>query len=270
MLVAASVLWSSGGVLIKWVDWHPLAIAGTRSFVSALVFIVYLRKPRFTWSLSQLGAALCYTATVMLFVSAVKLTTSANAIALQYTAPIYTALFGGLFLKEPVRWFDWLAVVAVLGGVFLFFFDKLSLRGYTGNLVAVVSGISMAGIGVFLRGQKGKSNLESILLGNVLTALFCSPVIFSSAPPGLKGWVGLVLLGVFQLGFSYIFFATALKRVRALDAILICAIEPVLNPIWVFLLIGERPGRWALLGGCVILVSVAARSVAEFRTRFSP
>ena len=95
-------------------------------------------------------------------------------------------------------------------------------------------------------------------------------MIFSSAPPGLKGWVGLVLLGIFQLGFSYIFFATALKRVRALDAILICAIEPVLNPIWVFLLIGERPGRWALLGGCVILVSVAVRSVAEFRTRFSP
>ena len=261
-LVAASVLWSTGGLLIRWVEWHPLGIAGLRSAIAAVVLLLYLRKPRFTWSYSQIGAAFCYSAMVFLFVSSVKLTKVANAIMLQYTAPIYTAVFGGAFLGERARWGDWLTVAAVLGGIFLFFFDDLSMGQYLGNILAVTAGIALAWMGMFLRKQKDDSPYESILLGNLLTVAVGFPFMLRPLP-SLSGWIGLLLLGIFQLGFSYIFFASAVKRVKALDTILICTIEPILNPIWVFVFMGEKPGPWAFVGGSLIIVSLTARAVVE-------
>jgi drug/metabolite transporter (DMT)-like permease len=261
-LVAASVLWSTGGLLIRWVDWHPLGIACLRSAIASVVFLLYIRNPRFTWSYSQIGAALCYSVMVFLFVSSVKLTRVANAIMLQYTAPIYTAIFGGAFLGERTRWGDWVSVAAVLGGIFLFFFDDLSMGQYLGNTLALAAGVALAWMGMFLRKQKDDSPFESILLGNLVTAAVGVP--FTLRPlPSLNGWIGLLLLGVFQLGFSYLFFASAVKRVKALDTILICTIEPILNPVWVFLLMGEKPGTWAFVGGGVIIVSLTARAVFD-------
>jgi drug/metabolite transporter (DMT)-like permease len=262
LLVAASVLWSTGGLLIRWVDWHPLAIAGARSAVSSAVILVYIRKPRFTWSYSQIGAAVCYSAMVFLFVSSVKLTRVANAIMLQYTAPVYTAVFGGVFLGERARWGDWLSVAAVLGGIFLFFLDDLSMGQYLGNILALAAGVALAWMGLFLRKQKSDSPFESILLGNLITAVVGFP--FTLRPlPSPQGWAGLLLLGVFQLGISYIFFASAVKRVKALDTILICTIEPILNPVWVFALMGEKPGSWAFVGGGLIIASLTARALVE-------
>jgi drug/metabolite transporter (DMT)-like permease len=122
-LVASALLWSVGGVLIKWVEWHPLAIAGVRSAIAAATLWAVLRRPRFDWSAAQIGGAVAYAATVLLYVSAVKLTTAANAILLQYTAPIYVALFGAWFLGERTTWLDWLAIACSLGGMALFFRD---------------------------------------------------------------------------------------------------------------------------------------------------
>jgi drug/metabolite transporter (DMT)-like permease len=261
-LVAASVLWSTGGLLIRWVEWHPLGIAGLRSAIASVVLILYIRKPRFTWSYSQIGAALCYSAMVFLFVSSVKLTRVANAIMLQYTAPIYTAVFGGVFLGERARWGDWLAVAAVLGGIFLFFFDDLSMGQHLGNVLAVTAGVALAWMGMFLRKQKDDSPYVSILLGNLVTAAVGFPFMLRPLP-SLNGWIGLLLLGIFQLGVSYIFFASAVKRVKALDTILICTIEPILNPIWVFFLMGEKPGPWAFIGGSLIIVSLTTRAVVD-------
>ena len=144
MAFAAGILWSFGGLLIKWVDWSPLAISGGRSGIAALVFLAYLRRPRFTWSPVQLGAAVAYSATVITFVVANKLTTAANAILLQYTAPIYAALLGWWFLRERVTWRDWLTMGVVSGGMALFFIDKLSLGGMWGNLLAMLSGVTWA------------------------------------------------------------------------------------------------------------------------------
>ena len=261
-LLAASVLWSTGGLLIRWVEWHPLGIAGLRSAIASIVLLLYIRKPRFTWSYSQVGAALCYSAMVFLFVSSVKLTKVANAIMLQYTAPIYTAVFGGVFLGERARWGDWLSVAAVLGGIFLFFFDDLSAGQLLGNILAVAAGITLAWMGMFLRKQKDDSPYESILLGNLVTVVVGFPFMLRPLP-SLNGWIGLLLLGIFQLGLSYIFFASAVQRVKALDTILICTIEPILNPIWVFVLMGEKPGPWAIIGGSVIIVSITARTIVE-------
>jgi drug/metabolite transporter (DMT)-like permease len=199
---------------------------------------------------------------VFLFVSSVKLTGAANAIMLQYTAPVYTAVFGGVFLGERARWGDWLAVAAVLAGIFLFFFDELSMGQVFGNVLAVAAGIALAWMGMFLRKQKDDSPYESILLGNLVTAAVGFPFMLGPLPSS-NGWIGLLLLGVFQLGISYIFFASAVKRVKALDTILICTIEPILNPIWVYIFMGEKPGHWAFIGGSLIIVSLTARAVME-------
>jgi drug/metabolite transporter (DMT)-like permease len=263
-LIVTALLWSSGGLLIKLVAWNPVAIAGTRSAIAALVIFAFRRKMKFNWGFAQLGGAFCYAGTVILFVTATKLTTAANAILLQYTAPIYVAILSYWFLMERITRSDLLTIAAAFGGMFLFFLDDLSAGGFWGNVVAIFSGVAFAGTVLFLRKQKQSSPLESVFLGNILTFLIGLPFILRSAPQAI-GWLGLVLLGVFQLGFSYILYAEAIRHVTALEGILIPIIEPVLNPVWVFLLLGEKPGRWAVVGGIIILVSVTLRCVSGLR-----
>lgn len=264
-LALTALLWSVGGLLIKSVDWNPIAIAGTRSAIASVLIAAVLRRPKVTWSFAQIGGALSYAATVILFVTANKLTTAANAILLQYTAPIYVALFGAWFLKERTGWLDWAVIAAVFGGMSLFFLDELSSGHFWGNIIAILSGLSFAGMVLFMRRQKHESPLESVLLGNLLTAFIGLPFMFQGPLPQVSGWVALSLLGLFQLGISYILYASAIKHVTALEAILIPVIEPLLNPVWVFLLLGERPGPWALLGGVVVIVAVTFRSLHGLR-----
>ena len=258
-LLGAAVLWSFGGLLIKLISWNPLAIAGARSAIASLVFLAFLRHPRFTWSRAQIGGAVAYAATVVLFVAANKLTSAANAILLQYTAPVYVALFGAWFLGERTTWRDWVTIIAVLGGISLFFLDRLSFNGLWGNVLALLSGLSFACLVLFLRGQKSGSPFESILLGNLLTALIGLPFMISSEPPSAASLLPLLMLGLFQLGLSYILYIAAIKHVTALEAILIPVLEPLLNPIWVFLAIGEAPGRWALFGSLIVLGAITGR-----------
>jgi len=264
MLAASAVLWSMGGLLIKSVDWNPFAIAGTRSAIAALVVAALLRRPRFAWSLPQIGGAVAYSATVILFVLANKMTTAANAIVLQYACPVYVALLGVPLLKEKISLRAGIMMCIALAGIVLFFFDRLTPGGFRGNILALVSGVTMAFMVIFLRMQKHGPPTESILLGNILTVLICAPHM--SAPmPSPPDMVSLVLLGVFQLGISYMLYSRAIQHVPALDAILIPVIEPVLNPVWVFLAMGERPGPWAIAGGLVILLSITIFSVMEAR-----
>lgn len=251
----AGLLWSLGGVLIKLVDWNPLAIAGMRSAIASLLLLAVLRRPKLTWSPVQVGGALAYTATVILFVAANKLTTAANAILLQYTAPIYAAILGARFLGERVTRGDWAAIVIVISGVMMFFMDHLTFGGLAGNLLALISGLTFAVVAVILRKQKDESALESVLMGNLVTALIGLPFMFHGAPGG-RSWLGLVLLGVFQLGLSYWLYTKALKRISALEGTLITSIEPILNPVWVFLVLVEKPGPWAIIGGATVLMAV--------------
>jgi drug/metabolite transporter (DMT)-like permease len=259
-LIATAVLWSSGGLLIKWVSWNPIAIAGARSAIAALFLLVVFRRPHITWSPIQVSGAIAYTVTVISFVVATKLTTAANAILLQYTAPIYIALFGAWFLGERATRLDWIAILVVIGGMVLFFLDDLTIGGFWGNVCALSSGVTFAGFVLLMRKQKSDSPLESVLLGNILTALIGVPFMFR-ATPSASSWVGLVLLGVFQMGLSYALYSMAIKHVTAVEAILIQTVEAVLNPVWVFLLMGETPGPWAFLGGFIVLVSVTVRCV---------
>ena len=265
-LLLSAILWSSGGLFIKMVSWNPVAIAGLRSLIAMMVIVAYVRHPRFTWSVPQIGGAIAYAVTVTLFVIATKLTTAANAILLQYTAPLYVAFLGAWFLGERTRWFDWGSIVVVIGGMALFFLDHLAPGGLLGNLLAIVSGISFAFLVLFMRKQKNESPFETIILGNLFTGLIGLPFMFGSVPD-VRSWVGLFFLGVIQLGLSYVLYSKAIRHVTALEAILIPGVEPVLNPIWVFLMLGERPGKWALIGGLIVLVSVTLRSLIAIRRR---
>jgi drug/metabolite transporter (DMT)-like permease len=269
-LALSAILWSFGGLFIKLVSWNPMAIAGLRSFIAVLVLLAYVRHPRFTWSFPQMGGAIAYAVTVTLFVLATKLTTAANAILLQYTAPIYVALLGAWFLGERAEWFDWIIILILIGGIALFFLDHLTVGNLLGNGFAILSGISFACLVLFLRKQKNESPIGSIILGNLLTSLVGLPFMFESMP-GALSWAGLLFLGVVQLGLSYVLYSEAIKHSTALEAILIPGIEPILNPIWVFLILGEVPGKWALVGGAIVFVSVTTRSViAALRKDISP
>lgn len=261
MLLAAACMWSLGGVLIKLVTWHPVAIAGMRSLIGAVLIGILLRTQlRFSWSWIELGAALAYAGTVVLFVIANKLTSAANAIFLQYTAPLYVILFSPVFLGEKAQRRDWLTLLIMLGGMLLFFIDELTADGYLGNVIALLSGLCFAWLTLLLRRQKDGSALPSLFLGNALAAIIGLPFILTSQMPDSSSWIGLILLGVVQLGLPYILYALALRHIHAIEGILIPMAEPVLNPIWVFLIIGEQPTLHTILGGAIILGAVVFRA----------
>ncbi|MFQ6677099.1 MAG: DMT family transporter [Fidelibacterota bacterium] len=262
-LLLIGLLWSTGGVLIKSIPWPPLAIAGVRSGLAGLTILLYLKKPTFSWSKYQIGAAISYASTVTFFVIANKLTTAGNAILLQYTAPIYVALLSYFVLKERSYIIDWLAIVGMLIGLGLFFMDDLTLSGYLGNIFAIVAGISFALFTILLRKQKHASPIESVLLGNILTLIICLPIIINTISYDFQSWGLVVLLGVFQLGIPYILFSIVIKHVSALDAIIYPTVEPIINPILVYLIIGETLGKYAIWGGVMVLGSVIIRAVVK-------
>ncbi len=265
LILTTSLLWSTGGLLIKLVNCHPLAISGIRSAIACLLLLVLIRKPRFNWSFPQVAGAVSYCAVVVTFVLATRLTTAANAIMLQFTAPIYVSLLGLWILKEKVGLLDVITMVLVLCGIFLFFLDGLSTGGLLGDVFGLISGISFACFFIFMRMQKEGSPIISVLLGNILAALVGLPFTFVQFPDA-QSWLILVLLGVFQVGIPYILYSIAIRSIPALEAILICTLEPVLNPLWVLLVIGEVPGPKALIGGIIVIASITVKSIIGVRS----
>ena len=263
LLFCTAVLWSTGGLLIKWVEWHPMAIAGMRSAIAAAFLLLVLKRPQFTWSGVQMSGSVAYAASVVGFVVATRLTTAANAILLVYTAPIYVAMLSAWFLQERVTAFDWLTILLVLSGMGLFFFERLTVEGFWGNICAIVGGMAFAWVVLCLRKQQGTSLLETVLLGNMIAALVGMPFMFRTLPD-LSSWVALLLSGTVQIGLAFVLYVIAMRSVSALEAILIPVIEPLLNPLWVFLLLGEVPSLWTVIGGSVVVVSVTVRGLISF------
>lgn len=259
-VIISAVLWSTNGLFIKLIDLGPLTIVGVRSIIAAAMMIgLYNKNLRFHWSFPQLSGALAYSATVILFVSATKMTTAANVVFLHYTAPVFTALMGAWLLKEKVIRNDWIIIAIVLSGMALFFLDDFIVEGFWGNIMAIVSAVTFAFMILSLRLQKSGSTLETIILGNIITALICSFFVIQE-PPTAIDWLPLLYMGTLQIGLSFILYCKAIKYLAALDAVLIQTIEPLLNPIWVFLIIGEAPGFWAMVGGMVVLAAVTFRN----------
>ena len=267
-LVFTAFLWSMGGVFIKSVEWNPLAIAGARSGIAALFLLLALGKPKIRLSWPLVGAAVSTAACMLLFVTATRLTTAANAVVLQYLAPLYVAILAPKFLGEPTKGRDWVTLALALGGMTMFFWDEVSPDGRLGIFLALGSSFAFAGIPLCLRrlGDRG-GQTEAILLGNALLAVVCLPFYFQGGYPDLKGVGALLILGVVQTGVAYFIFTKAIRHVRALPAMLIPVIEPIFNPIWVFFFIGERPSFHAMIGGIIVLGAATVQGLLAARGR---
>lgn len=276
-IVACATLWSIGGLFIKLVDWHPMLIAGGRSLIAALFMLTARRfsprreesksrKPSRTDRLALWGAALAYAATMLLFVTANKLTASANAILLQYAAPVYAALLGWFLAKEKPHAEHWGALVAISFGLVLFFKDGLAAVSFLGDSIAVVSGVTFGAYSVFMRMQKEGHPEDSILIAHLLTAAVGLPFAFVQQPTfTFEAVTAILVLGIVQIGLASLFFAYGIRRVTAVQAMLAAVIEPVLNPVWVLIFMGEKPSAAAIAGGAVILAAVTISSVIGVR-----
>lgn len=268
LLLLTAFGWSLGGVLMKSVNWPPFAVGGGRGLIAAVFLLAVAgRGLRFTWSPLQLATALAYTGCTVLFAAATKLTTAANAILLQYTAPVWVALFGAWLLQERATRADWWTMAAAFVGMVIFLYDGLRLNDLGGILLAIASGVSFAAMIVLLRQQRAVSTIEPVIIGNLLGFLIGLPWILSAPWPDQRSIGALLVLGVFQLGIPYLLYSRAIRHVTALEAVLIPVIEPILNPIWVLLVIGEKPSPLALLGGVIVLGAVTARAVGSLRRR---
>jgi drug/metabolite transporter (DMT)-like permease len=238
-----------------------MAIVGGRSLLTALVLAIYIRRPRWTWSVAQIGGAVAQAATFCLFVMATQMTSAANAILLQYTAPLWVALFGAWYLRERPQRIDYITMALIAVGMLLFFGDKLTGDDMLGNILAVLSGVTMAWMTLFLRKQKDGSPYETVLLGNILAAAVGLPFLLTATPTAQDIGI-LVFLGIFQLGLPFIMYGYAITRLPALEVVLISTLEPILNPIWVFLFNGELPGPLALAGGAIVIFAALLRGLA--------
>ncbi len=258
MLLCAA-LWSIAGIFIKLIPWNSIVIAGLRSLIAGLVMFVYMRARGigFTADRRSLagGAALCLTLTC--FVAANKLTTAANSIVLQFTAPMFIVVFSALFLKKRFSRADVLAVVLTMAGISLFFFDQLTPGHLAGNCVAIFAGMAFACYYMSLEGASESQRMSAILIAHGLTFLVGLPFTFVYPPELSAAPVTCILvLGVLQLGIPYVLLGRASGACPPLACSLLGAVEPLLNPVWVFIFDGEAPGLWALIGGVVVVATI--------------
>lgn len=264
-MLACAVMWSISGIIIKYIDWSPLAIAGGRSLVSAVVVVVFMvaskMKPIINKQVIWAGVSLfgCVTC----FVTANKMTTAANAIVLQYIAPAFVLIISAVFLKHKLKKIEIAVVASTFLGIILFFVDEIDFDGMMGNFIAICSGLFMAIMFVF----NGKLDLDArmtgILVAHLLTATIGLPIGFATYETVItqQDIMLILLLGVVQLGIPYVLYALAASKISPLSCSLIGMIEPLLNPIWVAIFYGEIPGLFAVLGGVIVIVSVLVHNI---------
>jgi len=266
-MAATAFLWSIAGLFIKVIDWNPIAIAGMRSLIASAVILLYLKRPDIHFSFPQIAAAVANAVTMLLFVCANKTTTAANAILLQYCAPVFTVFIGAILLKEKTRVENLVALPLLLAGMVIMFFDRLGGGRLLGNVFGLMSAVTFSLYFVFMRMQKDGSPLESNLMSHWLTAGICIVIsLFLPLPHvTIQSLGAIAVLGVVQIGIPSILFSIAIKRISAVQANLIAVIEPVFNPVWVFFIVGEAPGVLTLVGGGIIISAVTAASIITAR-----
>lgn len=261
MMIACAVMWSIGGILMKYIDCSAFFIAGARSFISGLVVLAYMEscrmKVQFNRQSVAAGISLC--GCVTCFVCANKMTTAANAIVLQYVSPAVVLLISALFLGQKLRKIEVGVVALTFCGILLFFVDELDLGSMAGNFVAIASGTFMGAMFIFNAKIDDMSvKMSGILFAHLMTALIGLPVGIASGHMNLdmRAVLFLVILGIVQLGIPYVLYGKASSLISPLACSLIGMVEPLLNPVWVALFYGEIPGVFAIIGGVIVLGAV--------------
>ena len=265
LILAAAVLWSTAGAAIKSVGLDGWQVAGGRALVAGLFLAAAVPEARRRPTLPVLGVSVAYACTTVLFALATKLTTAANAIFIQDTAPLWVLLVSPFLLRERPTRGELLAVPIFGIGLGLFFLDELTSGQVLGNVVAALSGVAFAFSIMGLRHLR-EGGPSALVWGNALAALATLPAWVSGPAPTRLDVALVVYLGIFQLGLSYLAFTRGVAGTPAIEASLLVLLEPVLNPIWTFLVTGERPGPWALVGGAVVLGATAWRTMAPVLT----
>jgi drug/metabolite transporter (DMT)-like permease len=268
-IIAASICWSFGGLCIKLIPWGALSIIGLRSAFAALVFAVYRKSFKVNFNRGNVLAAVCLSLTIMLFVFANKLTTAAAAILLQFSSPVFIILLNLVFYRTKPKPSEAVAVVATILGMTLFFADKLEPGGMLGNILAVGSGLTFAGVFVCNRREDVVPE-QAMFLGFLLNAVIGLPFAFVQVTAEPVAWAAVAFMGLVQVGLAYVFFSIGIKSTPALLACLITAFEPIFNPVWVALATNEIPGPLAILGGVVIVATVLVYNIYVEKKSSSP
>ncbi len=267
LMVLCAVGWSLSGIFIKIIDWNPLVIAGFRSLFAGITTAIFMLvcKIKPIVNKKTVFGGIMMTLVFFLFVVANKLTTAANAIALQYTEPVFLMIFSAVFLGQKFRRHDILAALLTFFGIALFFFDEISVGNMLGNFLAILAGVALAFLFMTVGAVSQNERTSTLLIGNIITAvvgiafLIRYPITDISIAP----IVNIVFLGVIQLGIPYILFTLAAKDCPVFLCSLIAMLEPLLNPVWVFIFNGETPGTFAIIGGIVVVVTVTAYSLYD-------
>ena len=265
-ILLTALLWSTGGLLIKYIPMNAIAINGSRSLIAFGCFCIYRKSVKMKINRTIVLAALSLVLTNILYVAANKLTTAANAIVLQYTAPIFVLLWDCIYRKQLPKKRQCLIVAMAFGGMILFFCDQLEGGYLLGNILAILAGLCFSGV-FFINSLPESSSEDSSMLAFVIATVVSIPFLGEVRGLDAKGWVALLILGIFQLALAYVIFAKGSKLTSPVSASLIGLLEAILNPLWVFLAFQETIGKFALAGALVILTAVVLNVVSK-GTRF--
>lgn len=276
LMVITALLWSTAGIFIKFIDWNPVIISGIRGLLSAAVLFTHMKIRGLHIKVGRnslmAGIGLCVSATF--FTVANKLTTAANAIVLQFTNPIFILLIFAIFFGRRLRKADVVTVAIIMGGITLFFMDQLTPGKLVGNLFGIAAGIMLAVMYIFTGESQEDDDMRTtgILFAHLFCFIVCIPFIIACPPQHITTVeiLSILELGIVQLGISYVLYTIASKNASALACSLIGALEPLCNPIWVFIFDGEAPGKFALIGGAVIIVTISIWCVYDSRNADRP
>lgn len=275
LVVFAVLLWSTGGLFIKLTTLDAYQVTFFRSLLAGITVLLLTRRQGLRINLFGVICSVIYATLLFLFVWATKHTTAANAIFLQYTAPIYILVLSPFVIREKFHLRDLATVIFCIAGMSLFFVGKLEITDYQGNIAALGSGVFL-GLYIMLlrhprateRDTKGSrlNPVITVIYGNFLLAILTLPSGIAAVPTlTLRDLGAVAFLGIVQIGLSYILFIKGVTGgTRPLDASIIGYIEPLLNPVWVFLFVGERPSNWALLGGAIIIATVVSHTIVQY------
>jgi drug/metabolite transporter (DMT)-like permease len=275
-ILAAAALFSTGGAAIKYCSLSGLQVASFRSGVAAIALWLFLPAARRGWSWRIAPTAAAYAATLVSFVLATRLTTAADAIFLQSTAPLYLLLLGPWLLHERIRRADLLFIVAVAAGMALFFMGTESAAATApnpprGNLIAAASGFTYALTLIGLRWlgtrQPGNAGVSAVVMGNIFACIATLPMALPVVAGGTANVAIILYLGVVQIGLAYVCLTRGIRHVQAIEATTLLLLEPAMNPVFTWLVHGERPGPWALAGGALILSATLVNTL--WRSRLS-
>ncbi|HUR30441.1 MAG TPA: DMT family transporter [Saprospiraceae bacterium] len=265
--VAAAIIWSTGGVLVKLITQDPFTILFYRSLYAGIFFLIVFQKNALKFDRKALLTSLFYAPLLICFVTATKMTTAANAIFLQYISPAIVLVLEPRILKTKMQAYNIITVIVCIVGLSFFLFEHKEGNHWIGDGLALLSGFFSACLILSLKVDNKVQQMSGITLGNVLVVLLTLPWFLRSGEITLPHHLMLVFLGFVQIGLGYLLFTYGQRRIAAIESSLIAMLEPILNPVWVLLWYEEIPSIWTITGGFIILFALSLRMLYTWKTR---